>query len=231
MSPRKYLSATLPSIEIAWIRFLVFALIMSPRMVPVRRCMPCARSGPDCRRCAAVALLGLRCSSSPACGFFRSQRPPLPVFVAPLFVHGAVDCFSRRDRRRTALACEPRSGLIGVLIILRPGTGAFHPAAFFPIVSAAGLGLYINHDAHDERKGSRITTMTYSSIVGVCILSALVRSFGSPRAGTIFCSASSSPCLDRRAVDLSFSPFVTPMPPCSHRFRIPNCCGSASSVS
>ena len=30
----KYLSATLPSIEIAWIRFLVFALIMVPAMLP-----------------------------------------------------------------------------------------------------------------------------------------------------------------------------------------------------
>ena len=30
----KYLSATLPSIEIAWIRFSVFALIMLPAMVP-----------------------------------------------------------------------------------------------------------------------------------------------------------------------------------------------------
>ena len=30
----KYLSASLPSIEITWIRFLVFALIMTPAMVP-----------------------------------------------------------------------------------------------------------------------------------------------------------------------------------------------------
>ena len=30
----KYLSKTLPSIEITWIRFLVFALIMVPAMVP-----------------------------------------------------------------------------------------------------------------------------------------------------------------------------------------------------
>ena len=33
----KYLSATLPSIEIAWIRFLVFALIMVPAMLPGSR--------------------------------------------------------------------------------------------------------------------------------------------------------------------------------------------------
>ena len=30
----KYLSATLPSIEIAWVRFLIFALIMTPAMLP-----------------------------------------------------------------------------------------------------------------------------------------------------------------------------------------------------
>jgi hypothetical protein len=30
----KYLSTTLPSIEIAWIRFLVFLLIMSPAIMP-----------------------------------------------------------------------------------------------------------------------------------------------------------------------------------------------------
>ena len=30
----KYLSATLPSIEITWIRFMVFALIMTPAMIP-----------------------------------------------------------------------------------------------------------------------------------------------------------------------------------------------------
>ena len=30
----KYLSATLPSVEIAWIRFMVFAIIMVPAMVP-----------------------------------------------------------------------------------------------------------------------------------------------------------------------------------------------------
>jgi len=30
----KYLSASLPPIEITWIRFLVFALIMTPAMIP-----------------------------------------------------------------------------------------------------------------------------------------------------------------------------------------------------
>src|SRR5260370_25631529 len=36
----KYLSATLPSIEIGWIRFLVFALITPPAMVPASPLFP-----------------------------------------------------------------------------------------------------------------------------------------------------------------------------------------------
>jgi drug/metabolite transporter (DMT)-like permease len=65
-------------------------------------------------------------------------------------------------------------GLIGVLIILRPGSGAFHPAAFFPLVSAltwAGTLIMTRMLSGKERA---LTTMTYSSIAGVCILSALV---------------------------------------------------------
>ncbi len=45
----KYLSATLPSIEIAWIRFLVFALIMSPAMLPGSPLYAMHTSVPVCR--------------------------------------------------------------------------------------------------------------------------------------------------------------------------------------
>ena len=45
----KYLSATLPSIEIAWIRFLVFALIMAPAMLPGSPLYALRRAAPVCR--------------------------------------------------------------------------------------------------------------------------------------------------------------------------------------
>ena len=65
-------------------------------------------------------------------------------------------------------------GLIGVLIILRPGSSAFHPAAFFPIVSALAWACTMIMTRMMSGKERAITTMTYSSIAGVCILSALV---------------------------------------------------------
>jgi drug/metabolite transporter (DMT)-like permease len=169
----KYLSATLPSIEIAWIRFLVFALIMVPAMLlPGSPLFALRTRRLACRRCAAIALL----SSSL---FFISGLRFLPIaeasatrFRRAAVRHRAVDCFPRRSVGVRWLATAV--GLIGVLIILRPGSSAFHPAAFFPIVSAlAWAGTLIMTRMMSGREHA-ITTMTWSSIVGVCVISGLV---------------------------------------------------------
>jgi drug/metabolite transporter (DMT)-like permease len=155
----KYLSATLPSIEIAWIRFLVFALIMVPAMLPRSPLYALRSERPGLQIMRGVALL----SSSL---FFISGLRFLPIaeasatgFVAPLFV--------------TALSIV-FLGEIGVLIILRPGSSAFHPAAFFPIVSALAWACTLIMTRMMSGREHAITTMTYSSIVGVCVISALV---------------------------------------------------------
>lgn len=169
----KYLSATLPSIEIAWIRFLVFAMIMVPAMVPGSPlyALPTRRVGLLLIR--GAALLG---SSL----FFISGLRYLPIaeasatgFVAPLFVTALSIVFlSEKVGVRRWLATA--AGLIGVLIILRPGTGAFHVAAFFPIVSALAWATTLIMTRMMSGREHAITIMTYSSIAGVAILSVLV---------------------------------------------------------
>ena len=74
--------------------------------------------------------------------FFISGLRFLPIaeasatgFIAPLFVTALSIVFlSEKVGMRRWIATAV--GLVGVIIILRPGTSAFHPAAFFPIVSA-----------------------------------------------------------------------------------------------
>ena len=112
--------------------------------------------------------------------FFISGLRFLPIaeasatgFVAPLFVTALSIIFLGEKvgmRRWIATAV----GLVGVLIILRPGTGAFHPAAFFPLVSALAWACTLIMTRMMSGSERAITTMTYSSIAGVCILSALV---------------------------------------------------------
>lgn len=169
----KYLSATLPSIEIAWIRFLVFAMIMTPAMMPGSPlfAMHTGRLGLHLLRGAAILGASL---------FFISGLRFLPIaeasatgFVAPLFVTALSIVFLGEKvglRRWIATAV----GLIGVLIILRPGTGAFHMAAFFPLVSALAWACTLIITRMMSGTERAITVMAYSSIVGLCILSALV---------------------------------------------------------
>jgi len=169
----KYLSATLPSIEIAWIRFLVFALIMSPAMVPGSPLYALRSRRPGLQAMRGVALLGSSLFFISGLRFLPIAEASATGFVAPLFVTALSIVFLGETvgvRRWLATAV----GLIGVLIILRPGTGAFHPAAFFPIVSALAWACTLIMTRMMSGRDHAITTMTYSSIVGVCILSALV---------------------------------------------------------
>jgi drug/metabolite transporter (DMT)-like permease len=169
----KYLSATLPSVEIAWLRFLVFAMIMVPAMVPGSPLFALKTRSVGLQLMRGAALLG---SSL----FFISGLRYLPIaeasatgFVSPLFVTALSIIFLSEKvgvRRWLATAI----GLLGVLIILRPGTSAFHVAAFFPIVSALAWAATLIMTRMMSGKEHAGTIMTYSSIAGVAILCALV---------------------------------------------------------
>jgi len=169
----KYLSATLPSVEITWIRFLVFAIIMVPAMVPGTAIYSLRTTSVRLQLFRGVALLG---SSL----FFITGLRYLPIaeasatgFVSPLFVTALSIIFLAEKvgvRRWIATA----TGLFGVLIILRPGTSAFHMAAFLPIVSAFCWAATLIMTRMMSGREHSSTIMTYSSISGVAILSVLV---------------------------------------------------------
>jgi drug/metabolite transporter (DMT)-like permease len=169
----KYLSATLPSIEIAWIRFLTFALIMSPAMLPGSPLYALRTARPGLQAMRGIALLGSSLFFISGLRFLPIAEASATGFVAPLFVTALSIFFLGESvgmRRWLATAV----GLIGVLIILRPGTSAFHPAAFFPIISALAWAATLIMTRMMSGREHAITTMTYSSIVGVGILSVLV---------------------------------------------------------
>jgi drug/metabolite transporter (DMT)-like permease len=169
----KYLSATLPSIEIAWIRFLVFALIMVPAMLPGSPLFALRTGRPGLQVMRGVALLGSSLFFISGLRFLPIAEASATGFVSPLFVTALSIVFlSERVGVRRWLATAV--GLIGVLIILRPGSGSFHPAVFFPLVSALCWACMLIMTRMMSGKEAAITTMTYSSIVGAGILSALV---------------------------------------------------------
>ncbi len=168
----KYLSATLPSIEIAWIRFVVFALIMVPAMVPGKRLFALKTGRLGLQLARGAALLGSSLLFITGLRYLPIAEASATGFVSPLFVTAlSIILLSERVGIRRWLATA--AGLIGVLIILRPGTSAFHVAAFFPIASALCWAITLIMTRMMSGKEPAITTMTYSSIAGVAIVSAL----------------------------------------------------------
>ena len=171
----KYLSATLPSIEIAWIRFLVFAIIMIPGMLPGSPwyALRSDRKGLQAMRGVALLLSSLLFISG--LRFLPIAEASATGFVAPLFVT-ALSIFFLGEKVGLRRWIATGVGLVGVLIILRPGTGAFHPAAFFPLVSAFCWACTLIITRMMSGTERAITVMAYSSIVGVVLLSGLVSS-------------------------------------------------------
>ena len=169
----KYLTATLPPAEIAWIRFLVYVLIMLPVAFwrPSGNVLRTRRPGLQVLR-----GLGLVASSL----FFIWGLAYLPIagasataFVAPMFVTGlSVLMLGETVGVRRWIATLV--GLAGVLIVVRPGSSAFQLAAFFPIASALGWAFALVLTREIAGIDRPATTMTYSALVGLAVLSAIV---------------------------------------------------------
>ncbi len=169
----KYLSITLPSIEIAWIRFLVFAVIMVPAMVPGSPLFALRTQRPMLQVTRGMALLGSSLLFITGLRFLPIAEASATSFVSPLFVT-ALSIFFLSEKVGLRRWLATAVGLLGVLIVLRPGTSAFHPAAFFPVVSAFAWACTLILTRKMSGQERTVVTMTYSSIVGFAVLCAMV---------------------------------------------------------
>ncbi len=168
----KYLSQTLPSLEIAWLRYASFSLLVLPLML--RRGPPVLRT----RRPLLQILRGLGMLGSAV--FFIIGMRYLPMaeaaatsYVSPAFVTAlSIPLLAERvgPRRWAAVAV----GLIGVLIVIRPGSAAFQPAAVFPILSAMSWACGIVITRRMAGTEGATTTLVWTALTGFVVLSALL---------------------------------------------------------
>ena len=168
----KLLTQSIPPIQATWLRFLVFGLIVVPFGLVARgpRLLSSRRPGVQVLR--GVALAG-------AAMFFMTGLRYLPVadmtalnFVAPLMITAlSIPLLGERVDARRWIATLV--GLAGVIMIVRPGTSAFDPAALLPVGSAlfwALAAILTRLGAGDPPE----TTLAYSSLTGFAVLCAFV---------------------------------------------------------
>lgn len=168
----KYLSKSLPAVEIAWMRFLVFVVLMLPLAIgaassPLRSVRP----GLQILRGLALVLSSI---------LFISGLRYLPIaeasataFVAPIFVTGlSIVLLGEIVGLRRWIATAV--GLVGVVVLLRPGTAAFNAASILPVLSALAWAATLVMTRMIANADRVATTMTFSAIVGFLGLSAVV---------------------------------------------------------
>jgi drug/metabolite transporter (DMT)-like permease len=164
----KFLTGYLPVTEILWIRYVIFVGFALPLVL---------RSGPGkfrVRRPGLQILRGLGLIVS-ALGFILSLRY-LPLadasaigFVSPLL---------------TSMVAVPLLGevvgvqrwiggivgLIGVLAVVRPGTGAFHPAALLVLLSSISWAFASVLTRLIVRVDTATITLLWSAMTGAVVL-------------------------------------------------------------
>ncbi|HXQ66346.1 MAG TPA: DMT family transporter [Alphaproteobacteria bacterium] len=166
----KILAQSLPVLEIAWLRYLAFVLLVAPAT---------ARQGlwsfysprPMLQAWRGLGLLGSGLLFIWALRYLPMADATATGFVSPLFTTALSIPFLGEKvgiRRWAAVVI----GLLGVIIIVRPGTSAFNPASAFPILSAASWSLAMVITRRMSGTDSTITMLAYAAVVGFLALSA-----------------------------------------------------------
>jgi drug/metabolite transporter (DMT)-like permease len=169
----KLLAASIPAIEIVWLRYLSFCLIMLP-IVLIGGLQDVLRP----RRPGLLVLRGFGLLVSAL--LFVSSLKYLPiaaataiVFVAPVFVTALSVPFlgERVGPHRWAAALI---GLIGVLVIVRPGTSAFDIAAVLPICSALVWAFTLILTRKMGGADGPVATLAFAAVIGLAATSIMV---------------------------------------------------------
>jgi len=165
----KFLNLHMNTLEVVWARYtgaFVFPFMLSypwtrPELLITRRLgMQIGRS---------VLLLASTLCNFVALRYLQLDQVLALSFSTPFFVaalSGPILGEWVRWRRWTAIGV----GFLGVLVVIRPGTGNIHPAAVLSLFAALCYALYAIATRILTRTDSNLTTLFYSNVVGALAL-------------------------------------------------------------
>ena len=166
----KLLTETLPAAEVAWLRYLIFALLAVPAALAIggRRAIVTAR--PKQQAVRGIAVVASSLFFIMALGQLDVSEATAINFISPIFMMAlSIPMLGEKvgARRWSAAGVS----FVGVVLVVQPGTDAFTLAALLPMASAlcwAFSGI-VTRAMGDERAE---TTLAWSSMLGLVLLSA-----------------------------------------------------------
>lgn len=169
----KLMTASLPPVEVAWLRYAVFAAIVVGGTLARGQRLALRTPRPDLQILRGATAVG-------AAIFFIMALSLLPMaevtaisFVSPLLVTVFSIPILRETigvRRWIAVAM----GMAGVLLVVRPGSATFALSAAFPLFAAASWALSLVVTRLMSVSDRPIVSLTYAGLVGFVVTSAIV---------------------------------------------------------
>lgn len=168
----KVLGQVLPPIEIVWLRYSGFTLLMLPALL--RRPALFRSAAPALQIGRGLGLLGSALFFTAGLRFLAMADATATSFVSPLFITAlSIPVLGEKVglRRWSAIFV----GLIGVLIVVRPGTSTFNPASVLPLLSSVSwaCGIVLTRKMSHSNDGM-VTTLGYAAITGWVVTSAML---------------------------------------------------------
>ncbi len=168
----KYLSGSLPIVEFIWIRYVIFLMMAAilVRRTP-NRAMRARNPGLQITRGFCVVgssmlfVYGVR-SMTMAQATTISFLSPLLITILSIPLLGE----TVGPRRWAAVA----AGMIGMLIVVRPGLGGFDPAALFGVASAFCWALALIITRKISSSDPPQTTVLWSASIGTAVLTLIL---------------------------------------------------------
>jgi drug/metabolite transporter (DMT)-like permease len=170
----KYLSASLPTVELVWARTLGHLVFMIALFAPARGGWRLLRTRTPAVQFARSLLLLI----STSLFFSALHRVPLAdttavSFTAPFIVAGLAGPLLG-ERVGAGHWASIALGFLGALIVIRPTGAGAHPYAFLVLGSAFCYALYQVLTRRVGALDAPETSVTYSALVGTLVLSVVI---------------------------------------------------------
>jgi len=168
----KYLTQLYPVILVVWVRYLVQTVLMvalfTPRMG--RRVFVTLRPWPQLLR--GVSLVAVSILFISGLRYIPLAEATAVIFLAPLMVTVASALLGEHVNRSQWAAVV--FSLLGVMLIVRPGSSLFTPAILLPFGAALSFTVYQLLTRRLAGTDHPVTSNFLASLVGATVLSVLV---------------------------------------------------------
>ncbi|MEZ0167356.1 DMT family transporter [Microvirga sp. TS319] len=168
----KVLTGMLPAIEVTWLRYVVFCLVVVPTVFIARGATAMQTQRLRLQIIRALAMAGSSVLFILGLGHLQMAEATAINFISPLFITAlSIPLLGERvGIRRWAAAAL---GFLGVMLVVQPGGSAFQLAALLPIGAALSwaVAAIVTRRMISERPEA---TLAWSAAVGLITLSAFV---------------------------------------------------------